>query len=104
MSVAQLDVVDYLSLEKGTGHVVLIIADDLDWEQEPRHLWLLQEKINRYVAFIESGEVLSKCEETLGRPAPDQPAFRISVVAKHEPSAQATKLLAHAKCVLESAG
>lgn len=34
--------------------LVLLITDHLDWEKEHNHLILLQDKINSYIAFIES--------------------------------------------------
>nr|WP_211171156.1 DUF6572 domain-containing protein [Bacillus sp. DNRA2] len=36
-----------------------MIADHLDWENELQHLKLLQDKINAYISFIESGQVYS---------------------------------------------
>lgn len=36
--------------------LVLLITDHLDWENEHNHLMLLQDKINSYIAFIESGQ------------------------------------------------
>lgn len=39
--------------------LVLMIADHLDWENELQHLSLLQDKINAYVSFIESGKIYS---------------------------------------------
>ena len=43
----------------GENKLALMIADHLDWENELQHLTLLQDKINAYVSFIESGQIYS---------------------------------------------
>ena len=58
MSVEQPDVVDIISTDKQTGHVVLTISDHLDWSSSKQHQMILQAKFNRYLAFVESGELL----------------------------------------------
>jgi hypothetical protein len=39
-------IVDWLSIEKDTGDVVLTLVDDLDWSDVHAHLLALQEKLN----------------------------------------------------------
>ncbi len=59
MAIEKSNIVDAVGIEKTTGDVVLTIADYLDWEtSEAQHLELLQEKLNAYLRFIESGELL----------------------------------------------
>jgi uncharacterized protein DUF6572 len=60
MSVEQTDVVDILGIDRETGHVVLTISDHLDWSDSARHQIILQKKLNRYLAFVESGEILEQ--------------------------------------------
>ncbi|WP_110955871.1 DUF6572 domain-containing protein [Anaerosinus massiliensis] len=57
MSLKQVDVLDYISVNKASGHVVLTISDDLSWEEPDRHLVLLQDKLNFYLGFIESDQI-----------------------------------------------
>ena len=38
------------------GEAILFVFDHLDWDNPGEHLHLLQEKINAYLAFIESGQ------------------------------------------------
>ena len=57
MTIEQLDVVDFIGVEKYTNKVILTISDHLDWEKEEEHLHLMQRKINAYINFIESGEL-----------------------------------------------
>ena len=39
------------------------MADGMDWSDEYNHLLLLQEKINNYIAYIESKQYLEKYED-----------------------------------------
>jgi hypothetical protein len=55
VSVENPDVVDVVSTTLDGQYVVLTIADHLPWDASNEHLLGLQEKRNRYVAFIESG-------------------------------------------------
>src|SRR5690349_8719534 len=59
VSVEQPDFVDVISTDKQTGHVVLTISDHLDWSNSTNHQTILQAKLNRYLAFVESGEILT---------------------------------------------
>src|SRR5690242_14956767 len=69
MTIYQTDVVDYTAINPKTDEVMLIITDHLGWadEEKPEHMYLLQEKINKYLAFIESGEILEKYPKARGR-------------------------------------
>lgn len=56
-----------LVYKEGTDSVWLTIADNYDWQDEKRHMLLLQEKINTYLAFIENGELYKIYPEANGR-------------------------------------
>jgi hypothetical protein len=60
MSVEQTDVVDIVSIERETGNVILTISDHLDWSDSVAHQSILQKKLNIYLAFVESGEILEQ--------------------------------------------
>lgn len=83
MSVVETDVIDAIGLEKEAQRVFLSIVDALVWDAENVHLYTLQEKINTYLHFIESGE--------LDRALPDGKGFDIAIelILKHMPSDQA---------------
>lgn len=66
MSVLESDVVDAISINDA-DEVVLTISDHLDWEDEHEHLLLLQEKINTYLSFIESGEIYDSYAKANGK-------------------------------------
>jgi len=97
VSVEQPDVVDIISTDTRTGHVVLI-SDHLDWSDSPWHQAILQTKLNRYLAFVESGELLQRYENAAGRPV------AIKVVFKFRPDKDGGDFLSKARAIIEAAG
>ena len=68
MSIDQTNVVDAIGVDNATGDVVLTIADHLEWTgSDNEHLLLLQEKLNTYLSFVESGELLEAYPDAKGR-------------------------------------
>ena len=59
MTVEHHDVVDFVHVEP-SGNAVLTISDHLPWDKINEHLYCLQEKLNAYLRFIESGEIYKK--------------------------------------------
>ena len=53
MSVADLDKVDMMGFTEGGKCLRMVISDHLDWEDEEVHLWILQDKINAYLALLQ---------------------------------------------------
>lgn len=99
MSIEQSDTVDFVSVDDASGRVLLTISDHLDWDEDERaHLLMLQEKINAYLRFIESGEINKKFPEASGR------KIAISVVGQFPLSKQADLFFQHAKTAIRSAG
>jgi len=98
MSVEQLEVVDIISTDRRTGHVVLTISDHLDWSNSKEHQTVLQAKFNKYLAFLESGEILVRYPDARNRPV------AIKVVFKYEPDDEGRQFLERAKQVIESVG
>jgi hypothetical protein len=90
-------VVDFVSTDPATGEVVLTISDHLAWEGT-EHLQLLQEKLNTYLAFIESRELVESYSNAKGRPV------RIDVVCKFPPPREAEQFLTKAASVTSVAG
>jgi len=56
MSVENKEKIDFVSLEKGSGDIILTISDHLSWDDE-EHIILLQDKINSYIEYIENGQI-----------------------------------------------
>ncbi len=98
MSVDQPDVIDVISFDPLAQETVLTISDHLDWSDTARHQELLQQKLNAYLAFVESGEILAKY--------PDAERGRISfrIVLKYRPDNEGSLFLKRAQEVVESAG
>jgi hypothetical protein len=96
MTVEHADTVDAIGVDRGTGKVFLSITDHLPWKGD--HLLLLQEKLNSYLRFLESGEVYSSYPTATGR------NFVIQVFLKHRPTDEGTLFLQRVSSVIESAG
>src|SRR5579863_4230956 len=98
MSVEQTDVVDIESIERETGNVILTISDHLDWSDSLAHQSILQKKLNTYLAFVESGEILEQYPKAKDRPVVLNVVFR----CPSDESGQA--FITRARALLESAG
>ncbi len=98
MSVEQDGIIDIISMDRLTREVTLTISDHLDWRDTGDHLLILQRKLNRYLAFIESGEIFEQYPVSKGR------AIAISVVFHIAPDESALGFLAQAKRTVEGAG
>jgi uncharacterized protein DUF6572 len=98
MSVDQVDIVDLISVDPETGQVVLTVSDHLNWSDSIDHQNILQRKLNAYLAFVESGEILERYPHAKDRPV----AFK--VVFKFKPDQEGEGFLTRAKEVFKSAG
>jgi hypothetical protein len=98
VSIEQPDVIDIISTDRITGHVILTISDHLDWIDSTAHQLLLQSKLNRYLAFVESGEILEKYPNARDR------AIVLSIVFQFPPDEAGRAFIAGARAVIESAG
>jgi hypothetical protein len=97
MSVDQPRVVDIISRDPA-GAIYLTISDHLDWTDTPAHLFSLQEKINKYLAFMESGEIYESYPDAAGR------KLIIKIVFQFDPPMEARSFLTKARTIVESAG
>ena len=95
MSIEDLETVDFIGIENNEK-VVLTISDHLEWDQE--HLLLLQEKLNLYLSFIESGEIFESYPDAKGK------AVKINVVCKHQPTEEALAFMGNVSSVISQAG
>lgn len=99
MTVEQTNKIDYASVDKNSGELLLTISDHLPWgENDERHLYLIQEKINSYLRFIESGEIESKIQQAKGR------TITINVVGKFPLSEQANLFFSRFRKVIQESG
>ena len=97
MSVDQFDVVDITSISEN-GEVVLTISDHFDWHDTIRHQATLQKKLNAYLTFVESGEILRRYPDAKER------SVVFEVVFRFKPDEGGRLFLERAQQVIESAG
>ncbi|MBP9204189.1 MAG: hypothetical protein KBG28_09515 [Kofleriaceae bacterium] len=91
--------VDRIGIKRESGQVVLTILDDLEWDVGNEHILVLQDKLNMYLGFIESGEMLEAYPDSNGRSA------EILIVFKHgSPTPLALEFLARVRQTLSGAG
>ena len=67
MTIDQVNVIDAIGIENATQRVVLTIIDHLDWDDEEAHYRALTNKLNAYLHFIESGELLKRYPDAAGK-------------------------------------
>ncbi len=104
MTLAQRQIVDWLGIEKGSGAIVLTIADEADWNDVQTHLQLLETKLNTYIAFVESGEVFQRVHEEFQRSVPSSTPIKVEVVAQFAVPVEAQPFFHYARKTLEAIG
>ena len=98
MSIEQTDLIDIISIDRLTGETILTLSDHLDWSDSTTHLRLLQNKLNRYLTFVESGEIFRSYPKARNRP------IVFAVVFKFRPNEEARAFLERVRPIVESAG
>jgi hypothetical protein len=98
MSIEQNDVIDIISIDRTNGDVILTVSDHLDWSESAGHQTLLQAKLNRYLAFVESGEILQSYPDAKDR------SIVFAVVFRFCPDEGGRAFLAKVRKIIESAG
>ncbi len=93
MGLENVDVIDAVGTETEDGTVVLSIIDGWDWADERQHLLALQDKMNAYFAFVESGQIYATYPDANGR------SLRIDVIGRHSLPEAALALLDEASAV-----
>jgi len=100
MSILETETIDIVATKPGTQIVKLVITDHLPWDDLEQHYILLQEKINTYIAFVESGQ-LQRLKEP---PIPTDPTVVVTVVPQFEPPQPAIEFLARVRSFLAGLG
>jgi hypothetical protein len=99
MSIEQTNTVDFVTLDESSGEALLTISDHLAWdENEGAHLELLQHKLNAYLRFIESGELIREFPHLKGK------SVVINLVGKFPLSKQAKVFIGNASKAVQDAG
>jgi hypothetical protein len=97
VSIEDASVVDLIGVDARSGNVVLTISDHLEWD-DGEHALRLQDKLNAYLKFIESGELAERYPDAEGRPT------QITVVFTHAPDELGETFLARASALVSDAG
>lgn len=97
MSIEEAQVIDIISTTKDGSSVTLTATDHLAWGGKV-HLMMIQEKLNSYLAFIESGEIFESYPDSKGK------EININVICKHPPDVEGLKFLNLCKEAVENAG
>lgn len=97
MSVDQTNVIDFIATHVN-GSIVLVISDHLAWNNVDEHLRLLQEKINTYLQFIESEQIIDEYPAAKGK------QIEIEIKTKYQPDEQGLRFLNLCKEKVESTG
>lgn len=97
MSILNKEVIDLISV-MDDRYVVLRVSDHLDWDDINEHLFLLQEKVNTYIEFIESGE-LYEVKENYKNKAP-----LICISQKYSPPEDADFFFVELEKILKGIG
>lgn len=99
MTVEQTNSIDAIGVKAMTGDLCLTISDHLEWGgDENEHFLLLQQKLNTYLRFIESGEMVQVYPDSKGR------SVVIDVVCKYAPSNSATGFFLKLVDAIDGAG
>jgi hypothetical protein len=96
MAVESSNLIDAIGTDVHTDEVVLSLVDANEWGDRA-HLSALQDKLNSYFTFIETGQLLEEYPKAQGR------AIRIDVVCRFEPDNSALDFLANARAVASNA-
>ena len=94
MSIEQKDKIDFISTTP-ENKVELTISDHLEWDAENNHLLVLQDKLNAYLDFIQSGQILEDY------PSAENKEIIICVVMKYAPTEDALTFLNHCEKFME---
>ena len=98
MSVDHPGIIDFLSTKNDGACCVVHIADHLEWNSHA-HVLALQEKLNNYLAFIESGEIYA------ARPEAREQDIEISVSCLYTPEVEDDlRFLRFARNAIQTAG
>ncbi|ADL53277.1 DUF6572 domain-containing protein [Clostridium cellulovorans] len=98
MSLKNINTVDFISTDNEEKNVTLTITDELDWEDEINHLRLIQDKVNNYLSFIESGELYQTYPTSKGK------KIEIEIYCKYELTINCEKLFKKLKRFLDDNG
>jgi len=99
MTILDKNIIDSIGTRASDGAVNLVISDHLEWGDEcGEHLLALQDKLNSYIGFIESGEIYSTFPTATGK------KLIINIYFKSPPPAEGMKFISQVESILNNIG
>ena len=92
------NVIDAIGINKEAKFLSLMINDNKKWDKKNKKLLYLQEKINAYLNFVESGEVYKKY------PQAKNLDVYIVLSCKHQPNNDGMQFLMSAETTVKESG
>jgi hypothetical protein len=88
MSITETNKIDIVAARADSSVVKLVITDHLGWDDFEAHARLLQDKVNTYLEFVESGQLA----RTQTPKIPDPPDVHFALVLQYPPTKEAEEL------------
>jgi len=99
MTVMETNTIDFVVPKNQHGDAELVLVDQLPWKiDEGDHLVMLQDKINTYLAFVETGQLVGDFPKAKGR------KVVLKINALYAPSEQGEKFLAAVRPIVGQLG
>lgn len=76
LNIEKTNVLDAIAYDEENSKLIMLLSDGMDWHDEAKHLLLLQDKLNHYIAYIESEQYLKSY------PKPEQIEIQIHFLFK----------------------
>lgn len=97
MSVEDKNKIDAISTNK-ENQVVLTISDHLEWNENNEHLIILQDKVNSYMDFLESGQIYESYPSAVGK------KIMIQIVFKFLPNRKGEEFIGKVEEIIKANG
>lgn len=98
MGLEATNAIDSIGTEKDTGVVVMTILDSWNWSDTDAHLRALQAKLNTYLNFVSSGQILEDYPQAADKP------LRLDILARFDIPPDADELIRQARIVVTNLG
>ncbi|HET9620904.1 MAG TPA: DUF6572 domain-containing protein [Kofleriaceae bacterium] len=100
MSVVETNKVDAVAARPDSSIVKLVITDHLEWEDFEAHALLIQDKINTYLEFVESGQLAQIQTPKI----PEAPDIHIVLMLQYPPTNEAMEFFGRVRELLAGMG
>ena len=97
MTIDNPDVIDLVTYDRA-GAILLVMVEHRPWEGSSERLAQLQTKFDRYLAFVNSGELVERYPFAAGRP------IQVELRSYEEPDAVTARLLEQIRSQLSGLG